>query len=121
MHNVKKILVFDDDLSILDAIGLILGDAGYDTLLTPDYKQIPQMIAGFSPDLIILDCLLSGGDGRLIAKQLKGDQKTKHIPIIMISAHPSVVNHIEENGINAFLPKPFEAKSLLHSISSNMS
>ena len=113
---MAKILVVDDDESILDAVSLILETSGYTVATTPKGQETYAQVISFKPDVIILDVLMSGSDGRDISKHLKNDPKTKDIPIIMISAHPSAKKSIVECGANDFLPKPFEADTLLEKI-----
>jgi DNA-binding response OmpR family regulator len=60
-----------------------------------------------------VDVLLSGKDGREIVRYLKSQEETKHIPIIMFSAHPSSEETAREAGANDFLAKPFEIDELL--------
>jgi DNA-binding response OmpR family regulator len=64
----------------------------------------------------LLDVLLSGKDGRTIARQLKSQEDTKHIPIIMFSAHPSAEQTAREAGADDFIAKPFEIDDLLEKI-----
>lgn len=109
----KKILVVDDDEGILDAISLILEDEGYAVETTPDGNETFEKAKTFHPDTIILDALLSGSDGRVICKNFKNNPKTQDIPIIMISAHPTIERSVSQSGADAFLPKPFEAEELL--------
>ena len=111
-----KILIVDDDEGILDAISLILEDEGYTIATVSDGNLVIKKVAGFKPDLILLDVLLSGTDGREISKKLKSDGETKHIPIIMISAHPGAKKTLKKYGANAFLSKPFGADDLLKMI-----
>lgn len=109
-----KILVVDDDESILEAIELTLTIAGYDVeTSTKDGEFINQRMTKDLPNLIILDVLLSGSDGRTICKNLKNNEKTKHIPIIMTSAHPDAKSTVFEVGANEFLAKPFDINDLL--------
>jgi DNA-binding response OmpR family regulator len=111
----KKILVVDDDPDILDAIQFALEDEGY-TVTTSEKGEYAENLRdgnGGLPDLIILDVLLSGKDGRLICKKLKGQDVTCHIPIIMISAHPGADRSVREVGADDFLAKPFEVDALL--------
>jgi DNA-binding response OmpR family regulator len=109
----KRVLVVDDDEGILDAISFVLEDAGYNYETTPKGDETFEKVKKFKPDVILLDMLLSGNDGRIICQQLKSDKETQQIPVIMISAHPSAERSIEKCGANAFLPKPFEANDLL--------
>ena len=87
-QQVRKILVVDDDPDILDALQFMLEDAGYEVKTTEkgEYAENLRDTNGGLPDVIILDVLLSGKDGRIICQKLKSQQETKRIPIIMISA-----------------------------------
>ena len=110
------ILIIDDDESILDAVSLLLSDFGYhvDTISRGEEARVkvPELL----PNIILLDVLMSGVDGRDICKSLKQDEKTKHIPIIMLSAHPGVSKNMSEYGADGFLSKPFEIDDLLKTI-----
>ncbi len=109
----KKVLVIDDDESILEAISFILEDASFTVATSLKGDETYSKIAEFSPDVIILDVLMSGIDGRTICTQLKKQDDTKQIPVIMISAHPSAKETVIQCGANAFLPKPFNTDALL--------
>ena len=114
----KYILVVDDDPDILDAIRDTLEDAGYEVKTTEKGEDAENLnnISGELPALIILDVLLSGMDGRVICKKLKKQKKTKHIPIIIISAHPSAGLSSTEAGADEFIAKPFDVDFLLEKI-----
>lgn len=112
LHNKKKVLVADDDPSILDVITLILEDAGYDVETTVGVDT-EKRIREYKPDLILLDIWMSGMDGRTICKDLKAKKTTKHIPIVMISANKDTEKIAEKAGADGFLAKPFEMKRLL--------
>ncbi len=109
----KKILVVDDDQGILDAFEVLLDSAGYDVSLLSDAEQLMKLPVTKFPNLIILDVLLSGVDGREICKQLKSQEKTKRIPIIMVSAHPNAEKSVIDACADGFLAKPFEMEDLL--------
>lgn len=117
---MTKILVVDDDESILDAISLILEEAGYLVHTSPKGEKTYQMVESFHPDLILLDVLMSGKDGRHICHNLKQNDSTKHIPVIMISAHPSAQQGALECGAEDFLAKPFEVEDLLTKVASQL-
>ncbi len=109
----KKILVVDDEESILDAVKLILEDEGF--LVKAIFKgdEVYKEVEKFNPDLILLDVLMSGKDGRTISKNLKSIEKTKNIPVIMISAHPTASETLKEYKADDFLAKPFKVDELL--------
>ena len=111
----KKILVVDDDPDILDALQFLFEFAGYEVKTTEkgEYAENLRDTNGGLPNAIILDVLLSGKDGRLICQKLKSQEETKHIPIIMISAHPNVAQSVAAVGADDFVAKPFDADKLL--------
>ncbi|CAN5166886.1 hypothetical protein BH09PAT1_BH09PAT1_4410 [soil metagenome] len=109
----KKILVVDDDRDILEPIELLLSLEGYMVQTTTKGEQIYGEVASFKPDLILLDVLMSGSDGRTICKNLKADSAVNAIPIIMMSAHPSAKSDSERCGADDFIAKPFDIPDLL--------
>jgi DNA-binding response OmpR family regulator len=114
----KRILVVDDDPAILAALELVLLDAGYDVQTsTKNGEIVDAAINERRPDLVILDILLSGHDGRIICKKLKSEEKTMQIPVMLISAHPNGEEMSEEAGADGFLAKPFEIDTLLDRVS----
>lgn len=110
---MKKILVVDDDSSILEVLQMMLEEEAYTIETTAMSEEIYQRIADFRPDLILLDVLMSGIDGRIIARTLKQQNHTRHIPIIMLSATPTVEAAARDAGGDEFLAKPFEIDTLL--------
>ena len=109
----KKILVVDDELDILEFLQVILEEEGYVVLTSQKGEYLEQLHNGGLPDLILLDVLLSGKDGREIVKYLKQQDETKDIPVIMFSAHPSAEQTAREAGAEDFIAKPFEIDELL--------
>lgn len=113
----KKIWVVDDDEGILEAAEIVLQAEGYEvqtfldgqSLLGRDFIKAAEV-----PDLIILDVLLSGEDGRDICKSLKSRAETAHVPIIMSSANTSAGKiSTDTYGAEAFLAKPFDIDNLV--------
>lgn len=116
-----RILVIDDDTGILEAVQALLEDEGYDVTLATNGAVSLDLIQGTMalPDLILLDVLLSGDDGRDVCRTLKGDSRTQHIPIIMMSAHPNVRSSVQACGANSFLAKPYDIDDLLNQVEAN--
>ncbi len=110
---MSKILVVDDDLDILVVMEILLTMKGFEVEVTAKWENTFEKIETFKPELILLDVLISGNDGRTICKQLKSREDTKHIPIIMFSAHPSAAATIADYGANDFIAKPFDVNDLL--------
>lgn len=116
-----SILVVDDEADIVDFLQALLEEEGYRVLTTVKAEDVEKLPAGGLPDLILLDVLLSGKDGRLLVKHLKNQSETKHIPVIMISAHPDVGEATRQAGADAFLAKPFEIEALLATVARYLS
>ena len=117
---MAKILVVDDDLDILVVMEILLSMKGFEVDVTPKWENTFEKIRTFKPNLILLDVLISGNDGRTICKQLKSDDDTKNIPIIMFSAHPSAAATISEYGADDFIAKPFDVSDLLAKVNSQL-
>ena len=112
----KKILVVDDDPDILEFIQVVLEDEGYAVLSSDKGEVLEQLPNDGLPDLILVDVLLSGTDGREMTRRLKSQEETRPIPIIMFSAHPGFERIAREAGADDFLMKPFEIDDLLTKI-----
>ncbi|CAN5137933.1 N/A [soil metagenome] len=108
----KKIIVADDDPAICDALQLMLEEEGYAVETTVDGATIYKMEKEL-PDLLLLDIWMSGQDGRDICKYLKKNEKTKHIPIIFLSASRDIEQSARDAGSDDFLAKPFQMDELL--------
>ncbi len=117
---MRKILVIDDDPGISEALELILIEEGYDVQTVDNGEYIYEMNDGNLPDLILLDLLLSGIDGREVVKKLKSEDLTKNIPVIMMSAHPKADKSVKDAGADDFIPKPFDLNELVKRIKKHL-
>jgi DNA-binding response OmpR family regulator len=113
----KRILVLDDDLAILSAIRDVLEFSGYEVNTLPRGDEIFQNIEQYHPDLILLDVMLADMDGREICQNIKKDENTSNIPVILISATHNLDQCTKlTNGPDDYLAKPFDITSLLDKI-----
>lgn len=103
------ILIIEDNEDIMNMLTAMLQMKGYKVSVKLNYFEIESSIKELAPDLILMDMLLSGFDGREICKLLKvhHDGLAK-IPVIMISAHPNAKKECLEAGADYFLEKPFD-------------
>ena len=118
---MKKILLIDDDPDVIAVLQVLLKKNGYEVASASREEEAYNQVKFFKPDLIVLDVLLSGVDGRIICKKLKSSSASKHIPIIMFSAHPGAQKNMEEFGADDFISKPFESNKLLERIEVQLS
>lgn len=120
MIRKKKILVSEDDAGILDVLRLMLEDENYEVEISRDGKKIYQLDNEL-PDLILLDIWMSGVDGRDLCRYLKNNDKTKNIPVIILSANKDTEQIAKEVGADGFLQKPFDMEELLAKLHEHLS
>jgi DNA-binding response OmpR family regulator len=116
----KKLLLVDDEQDILEFLKVILEEEGYIVVTTDKDDFLESLFNDTLPDLILLDMLLSGKDGREIVQYLKTQEETKHIPVIMFSAHPRAREITKQAGADDFVAKPFEIDLLVNKIAQHL-
>lgn len=112
----KKVIVVDDDQGILEVIKIILEEENYEVVTIDEGKTIVKRITEEKPDVVLLDIWMSGQDGGEIAKQLKSNDETKNIPIIMVSAKNDTEKVAQDAGADDFITKPFDMDVLLEKV-----
>ena len=118
------ILLIDDDLDMHHAVKLILESSGYHVACYSTGPAGLEAIRRQPPDVILLDIMLaSPSEGLELAATLKGDDRFRQIPIIMISAigrqfGPGLAQEAGVGGVKAdrFLEKPLDARALLAAV-----
>ena len=113
---MAKILIIDDDPDIRTVIDILLKKKGHEVETASRQEEVFDKLQSFDPAVVLLDVLLSGADGREICKNIKENEKTRHIPVIMFSAHPSAADRISEYGADDFLSKPVNSDLLLEKV-----
>lgn len=108
----KKILIADDDPTVVDVIKMILDKAGYRTETTLNGRTLLNNIPE-DFDLILLDVRMSGIDGFMICRHLKSQESTRDIPIVMVSAIPELGTMTQNSCADGYLEKPFNMFELL--------
>lgn len=112
MKKKKRILIVDDDKDVVAVLTMILEGVGYEVKSTAG-RRTAQKVDEYLPDLIILDIWMIGIDGRDICTYLKNQKRTKHIPIIMISANNDIEKIAKDAEADDFIAKPFQMNDLL--------
>ncbi len=112
----KIIWIVDDDRAILEVIQIVLEEEGYRVIPLMSEKDLMQMLKNDRPDLFLLDILLSGSDGREIAKRLKKAADTKNIPIVMMSADTRTLDKCKQTPVDDCIKKPFDIYDLIEKI-----
>lgn len=107
----KRVLIIEDDDDLSELLSVILDDSGCETLLIhqSNYKQT---VIEYKPTVILLDYWMDEIDGDVICADLKNDERTRHIPIILVSAVPELDHKALKCGADAWISKPFDIASL---------
>ncbi|MGY4539395.1 two-component system phosphate regulon response regulator PhoB [Mucilaginibacter sp. UYNi724] len=111
----RKILLIEDDKDIRDTVTLALESEGYE-VISSDNSRILKSLDQHQPDLIMIDNWLtewkSDANGQQLSRELKSDPKTKHIPVIIVSAVSNIAEIAKEGLSDGYLKKPFNLDEL---------
>ena len=111
----QKILIVDDENDILTLLEYNLQKAGFHVISAQDGPEAVNAAKKERPDLIILDIMLPSMEGTEVCKILKGNEATRHIPVIMLTAKGEEVDRIVgfELGADDYIIKPFSPRELV--------
>lgn len=111
----SSILIVEDEPSIAELISVNLSHAGFLPIRAFQTEQAMQLMKEVLPDLVILDWMLPGKSGIQFAKELRANERTKDIPIILLTARSEEMDKIAglEAGADDYVTKPFSPKELV--------
>lgn len=114
----KKILIVEDEESLLRLESILLTSKGYDVTGVSSGLEALQAIQQVQPDLILLDIMLPGLDGFEVCRQIKVNPATMDIPVIMVTAKKSGDDMArgEEAGADWYITKPFKSAMVIETI-----
>ncbi len=117
----KRILVVEDEAPIREMLCFVLEQKGYETIEAEDYADGLAKVREPYPELIVLDWMMPGGSGIQFIKQLKQDEVTRQIPVVMLTARGEEEDKVRglEAGADDYITKPFSPKELtarLHAV-----
>lgn len=113
---MKKLMIVDDDVDLLEAMEMVFTSYGYTTRGVSRASEAYALAGTYQPDLILLDYLLSGTYGTDICRKLSNAIDTSHIPVIMFSAHPDAREAVDLCGAVDFIAKPFSVAELISKV-----
>ncbi|MBK7616215.1 MAG: phosphate regulon transcriptional regulator PhoB [Vitreoscilla sp.] len=112
---MPTVLVVEDEAAIAELIALNLRHAGFEVTLAETADQASAAIAAELPDLVLLDWMLPGQSGVALARQWRAEERTKPLPIIMLTARADEADKVVglDAGADDYLTKPFSTQELL--------
>jgi len=115
----KHILCIEDEPEMIDLIRLILSRKGFNVVGAAGGKEGLEKARQDPPDLILLDLMMPDMDGWEVYQQIKADDKTKNIPVIVVTAKAQSIDkvlglHIAK--VDDYIAKPFSPQELLESV-----
>ena len=118
-NSTKLILCIEDEQEMIDLIRLILSRRGFDVRGANDGEEGLKVIRKEHPDLILLDLMMPDMDGWEVYQQMKADEATKNIPVIVVTARAQSIDkvlglHIAK--VDDYIAKPFSPQELLNSV-----
>ena len=110
----RRVLVVEDETPIREMLCFVLEQNGFEPVEAADFAQGVARVTEPFPDLILLDWMLPGGSGIQFIKQMKQDELTRQIPIIMLTARGEEEDKVRglEAGADDYITKPFSPKEL---------
>ena len=110
-----RLLLIDDDVRLASMVGDYLGQAGFAVEVAGSLAAGRALLAADAFDALVLDLMLPDGDGLDLCRELRGQARTRHLPLLMLTARGEPMDRILglELGADDYLPKPFEPRELL--------
>ncbi|GJI96299.1 hypothetical protein RugamoR57_30170 [Duganella caerulea] len=114
----RSIMVVDDSMTVRRVTQRLLEREGYNVVLAKDGVDALEQLQGARPDLMLVDIEMPRMDGFDLTRNVRGDERTKDIPIIMITSRSADKhrNYALQLGVNAYFGKPFQEPLLLDAI-----
>jgi twitching motility two-component system response regulator PilG len=114
----KKILIVEDEESLLKLESILLTTKGYLVQGATTGLAALEAVAAEAPDLILLDIMLPELDGFEVCKRIKQNPETRHIPIIFLTAKKSLEDQsrCKEVGADRYITKPFKSAMVMEAI-----
>jgi two-component system phosphate regulon response regulator PhoB len=113
--SVTCVLVVDDERDLLSLVDFNLRAAGFETVLATTAAEALAHVRRRVPDLVLLDLMLPDLPGTEVCRQLKGDPRTRHVPVVMLTAKGEEMDRVVgfELGADDYVTKPFSVRELI--------
>jgi two-component system phosphate regulon response regulator PhoB len=115
MSGVTTVLLCDDERDLLSVLDFNLRAAGFETVLATRGEEALLALKRRVPDLVLLDLMLPDIPGTEVCRRIKSDPRTKHVPVVMLTAKGEEVDRVVgfELGADDYVTKPFSVRELV--------
>ena len=112
---MTSVLLVDDERDLLSLVDFNLRAAGFETTLAATGEQALAALRRRVPDLVVLDVMLPDVSGTEICRMIKTDPRTRHVPVVMLTAKGDEVDRVVgfELGADDYVTKPFSVRELV--------
>lgn len=104
----KKVLIMDDDADLCMLMETMVKFMKVPCMRNTNPITLEEVLDSYKPNVLVMDMLMSGRDGRDICKLIKSNPAYNNMKVMMVSAHPEAEKTCLEAGADSFLSKPFE-------------
>jgi DNA-binding response OmpR family regulator len=111
---MAKILIIEGDTALLEFLSIFLKRSDFQIRAVSLKNEIEFAVEDFKPDIILLDVLLGGYDGRQICREIKATYKL--VSVILLSTNPKLLEHYDECDADDAIEKPFDNENILKTI-----
>ncbi|WP_147125233.1 response regulator transcription factor [Shimia ponticola] len=114
----KRVLLIEDEPNIIEAVRFILSRDGWHVDTHSDGATAMAAVAHRMPDVIILDAMLPNRSGFEILRDLRGQDDTRNLPVLMLTARGQTKDRerAEEAGVSDYMTKPFSNSDVLERV-----
>lgn len=118
-ENLKRLVYVEDEREMIDLVRLILGRRGFEVIGANGGRDGLETIRRELPDLVLLDLMMPDMDGWDVYQQMKADEATRNIPVIVVTAKAQSIDkvlglHIAK--VDDYISKPFSPQELTESV-----
>jgi len=119
METKRRLLYIEDEQEMIELVRLILARRGFEVVGANGGREGLEAVRTQTPDLVLLDLMMPGMDGWDVYQQMKADEATQNIPVIIVTAKAQSIDkvlglHIAK--VDDYISKPFSPQELVESI-----
>lgn len=120
MSPTQRVLIVDDEPSIVLSLQFLLSREGYEVAVARDGESALAQAALAPPDLVVLDLMLPGMDGYEVCRRLRESPATAKTRIVVVTARGREAERVRglEEGADAYVTKPFSTRELIATVAS---